>query len=130
MRRILKGTVPAIAFGGFALIGGAAVPARADEMVVICSAALAEPMTAAACAATGVVLHELLVADRPFGPNGELMRVLVSPVTIIDGNIRGAVRESGELAKVLRGTTGISIRDVERHGLFGGPNSIFRKPFG
>lgn len=45
-------------------------------------------------------------------------------------NIEGAGRESGAGAKVLKGVTGISVRDGVNHGVFGGPNSIFRKPFG
>jgi hypothetical protein len=56
--------------------------------------------------------------------------MLAVPVKIVDGNIKGANRESGELAKLLRGTTGISIRDINQYGLWGGNNSIFRKPLG
>lgn len=123
---LLVGATLATSVGAEALVG----TAQAQDGVVVCKAALAEPASAAACAAAGVILRELFVADRPFGPNGELMRILVSPVTIVDGNIRGAAWESGELAKVLRGALGISIRDIERYGLFGGSSSVFRKPFG
>lgn len=126
----LNGTAFALALGGAALTGTAVTPARAGETIVICKEALAQPVAAAGCAAVGVIVHELFVADRPFGPNGELMTVIVSPVTIVDGNIKAAGRESGELAKVLRGTIGISVRDIEKYGILGGPNSILRKPFG
>jgi hypothetical protein len=128
MRKILKGSALALVVGGAVLTGTAS--AQAGEAVVICKEALAVPVAAAGCATVGVLVHELFVADRPFGPNGELMKVLLTPVHIVDGNIKGANRESGELAKVLRGVTGISILDIDRHGIFGGPNSIFRKPFG
>jgi hypothetical protein len=127
--RLIK-TALALALGGTVLTGAGGVPARADDTVVICKATLADPPAAAGCAAVAVLAHELFLTDRPFGPNGELMKVLLAPVTIVDGNIKAAARESGELAKVLRATTGISVRDIEKYGIFGGPNSVFRKPFG
>jgi hypothetical protein len=49
---------------------------------------------------------------------------------IVVGNIKAASRESGVGAQVIRGVTGISLDDIQKHGLWGGPNSIFRKPFG
>ncbi|MGX1165750.1 hypothetical protein AB7M16_002016 [Bradyrhizobium sp. USDA 372] len=104
-------------------------PARADGLI-ICKAALSALPAAAGCAAVGVVVHELLLAERPFGPNGELMRIVAAPVKIVDGNIKASMRESGEGAKVLRAVAGISWRDIEAHGVFGGSNSIFRKPLG
>ena len=112
------------------LTGAAVAPAQASETVVVCQEAVAVPVVAAGCAAVGVIIEELLLADRPFGPNGELLKIVGSPLTILDGNIKAARRESGELAKGLRVGTGISVRDIERHGIFGGPNSFFRKPFG
>ena len=56
--------------------------------------------------------------------------VPVGIVKGIDANIKGAARESGEIDKVIKGTTGISVKDIKKHGVFGGPNSVFRKPFG
>lgn len=88
---------------------------------------------AAVCIPLGLVLHELTKlanGEEAFGPNGEVMKVLVVPVEIVDANVKGTERESGEIDKVLKGTTGISIKDIKDHGIFGGPNSIFRKPFG
>jgi hypothetical protein len=49
---------------------------------------------------------------------------------IVVGNIKAASRESGVGAQVIRGVTGISWGDIQKHGLWGGPNSVFRKPFG
>ena len=54
----------------------------------------------------------------------------VAVINSIDRNIQGAARESGEIDKVLKGTTGISIKDIKKNGIFGGSNSVFRKPFG
>lgn len=105
-------------------------PARANETVVICEASLGVPPAALACAGIGVLAHELLVAERPFGPNGELMKILTTPGNIVVGNIKAADRESGELAKWVRATSGISVRDIKRYGIFGGPSSVFHKPFG
>jgi len=105
-------------------------PAQAEGTVVICQAALSAPPAAVVCAGVGVLLHEFIISDKPFGPNGELMKIAVAPVKIVSGNIAGTALESGELAKALRGITGVSVHDIERHGIFGGPNSIFRKPFG
>ena len=87
----------------------------------------------AVCAPIGLVLHELVKAANgkdAFGPNGEVMKILGAPVGVVHENIKGAERERGELDKVLKGTTGISVKDIKKHGLFGGPNSVFRKPFG
>lgn len=105
-------------------------PARADETIVTCEVVLEVPPAALACAGIGVLMHELFVAERPFGPNGEIMKVIMAPGNIVVNNIKAAGRESGELAKALRAALGISIGDIERYGIFGGPNSIFRKPFG
>ncbi|MBU3029727.1 hypothetical protein [Paracoccus marinaquae] len=58
------------------------------------------------------------------------MTMAMAPINIIEGNWEGAKRESGELAKIIRATTGISWRDIEKYGLCGGPNSEFRKLFG
>lgn len=116
------------------LMGSAAMPANAQEITggVVAKCPATGPGIAV-CGAAAVVLHELVQmanGKQGFGPNGELMKILAVPVKIVDGNVKGAERESGELAKVLRGATGISVRDIEKYGLFGGPNSVFRKPLG
>ena len=88
MRRVILtiGAVAALALG--------TASARADETIIIWKEALAVPVAAAGCAAVGVLVHELFVAERPFGPNGELMKVVLIPVNIVDGNIKAASRES------------------------------------
>ena len=56
--------------------------------------------------------------------------ILAAPFNIVGKNLKGAKRESGVGAKVLKAITGGSVKDMKKHGIFGGPNSIFRKPFG
>ena len=69
----------------------------------------------------------------PIGVGDQVVRgvvaVALSPVTIIGGNIKAMDREHGVIAKAVR-VLGPSIGDIEKHGIFGGPNSFFRKPFG
>lgn len=42
-------------------------------------------------------------------------------------NFKAAENESGDAAKVLRATLGISFEDIKKHGLLGGENSFLRK---
>lgn len=42
-------------------------------------------------------------------------------------NFEGAANEPGEGAKIIRGLTGISIKDIEKYGILGGENSYLRK---
>jgi hypothetical protein len=119
-----------VAAGTSALAGGSAKAEPVAGITVVC------PATGpgfVACAAIGTGLHELVqIANgkEGFGPNGEIMKLLAIPVKIVDGNILAASRERGEIDKVIRAITGISVRDINEYGFFGGPNSIFRKPFG
>jgi hypothetical protein len=56
----------------------------------------------------------------------------IAKVILVDRlteNAKSAHRESGALNKAIR-VVGPSVRDIKRHGIFGGPNSLFRKPFG
>jgi hypothetical protein len=101
----------------------AAEPGAGTVVVMECSAT---GPAAIGCAGLGVLLHELAKKDG-FGPNGEIMKILAAPVKIIGGNISGADRETGELNKLLRASTGISILDIEKYGLAGGPVSDVRK---
>ena len=48
-------------------------------------------------------------------------------VGIVSGNIEAAADENGVLNQVIRGTTGISVRDIEERGVLGGDNSEARK---
>ncbi|MBU3029728.1 hypothetical protein [Paracoccus marinaquae] len=59
-----------------------------------------------------------------------LQLLLESLADNIEGNISAAERESGELAKLVRALTGISVLDIERFGICGGPNSELRKILG
>lgn len=121
---------------GAATMLAATGAARAEAGgVVLCKAALADPIVAAGCVGVGLVASELL-AERPFGLSGEIMKVVVAPVKIIDGNIKAAPAESGEIDKVVRATTGISFKAIKENGgvfgggLSGGENSIFRHNLG
>jgi hypothetical protein len=85
-----------------------------------------------ACVSIGAVLHELVKlgnGEEAFGRNGEIAKALAVPVKIMDGNLQAAKRESGDLDKALR-VIGPSVRDIKKHGIRGGRNSVFRKPFG
>lgn len=115
----------------FALFGATSV--RAEPVVSITAVCPLTGPGIVVCGTVGVTLHELVQLANGkdgFGKNGEIMKLLAAPVTIVDGNIKGAAGESGEIAKVLRGATGISVRDIDKYGVFGGPNSFFRKPLG
>ena len=97
------------------------------EIVVECAATVAG---AAICIPLGFLLHELAVAGNggeAFGPNGEVMRLLAVPVEIVSGNFDAAGREANPVTALIRGTTGISLRDIEAYGLPGGPNSEVRR---
>lgn len=120
-------------FAGFAVMAFNSVDARAQEASAITTTCPATGPGIAVCGTVGVILHELVQmgnGKEGFGPNGEIRKILAVPVKIVDGNIKASLRESGEVAKVVRATTGISVRDIEKHGIFGGPNSFFRKPLG
>jgi hypothetical protein len=58
------------------------------------------------------------------------LNVTLAPFNIVANNLKAAGNESGVGAQIIRGSTGISIGDIQKHGIFGGPNSVFRKPFG
>lgn len=129
MKKVILVSAMAAGLSGIGLSANAE-PVGAVGVEMICPAT---GPGAAVCVPAAVVLHELvklLNGEDAFGPNGEVMKVFAAPIEIIDGNIKGAERESGAIDKALRATTGISLKDIERYGLFGGPNSIFRKPFG
>jgi hypothetical protein len=56
-----------------------------------------------------------------------LITVTVAPIGIVTQNLEIAKRESGDLAKVLAGTTGISVDAINKGGILGGENSEARK---
>ncbi|MDW9689398.1 hypothetical protein GOB50_31070 [Sinorhizobium meliloti] len=107
--------------------------ARAGSAVGVTASCPSTGPGVVVCGTIGTILHELVQIGNGkdgFGPNGEIAKILAAPLKIVDGNIKGASRESGEIDKLLRASSGISIRDIKKYGIFGGPNSIFRKPFG
>ena len=122
--------------GGVALMAISGMEVRAAELDVSGGVVAQCPATGPGiliCGTAAVVLHELVQmanGKQGFGPNGEIMRALAVPVKIADGNVKGASRESGELDKVVRAVTGISVKDIRQYGIWGGPNSFFRKPLG
>lgn len=103
--------------------------AKAEPAIGVAVSAPLTPVTFGVAAVVTVLANEAF-AKKPFGKNGEILKILSAPVKIVDGNIKGAERESGEIAKIVRAATGISVRDIERYGVFGGQNSFFRKPLG
>lgn len=95
-----------------------AAPAKAEPaagLTVTC------PLTGpgiVACVAAGVVLHELGQINNGkegFGRNGEIMKILRKPA----GGQNSEARKAGRF-----------LDPGNRKGLFGGPNSVFRKPLG
>lgn len=54
--------------------------------------------------------------------------VFVAPIVI--GNVQAAGREYNFATQMIRATTGISVRDINEYGIWGGPCSIFRRPLG
>jgi hypothetical protein len=130
----MKALLAAIAICFLALI--ASPSSFAQEPVTTSIVTVECPMTGpgvAACATAALVLYELIKAangEEAFGPNGEVMKLLAAPINTIDGNVKGAERESGDLDKLLRATLGISLADIRTYGLCGGPNSEARKLLG
>ena len=55
--------------------------------------------------------------------------ILQRGVDIMVQNIKASERESGDLDKAIRATLGISVADIKKYGLLGGPNSEMRKLF-
>jgi hypothetical protein len=47
----------------------------------------------------------------------------------VRANSEGIKDEKTAVGKILR-PTGISVDAIKKHGIFGGSNSVFRKPFG
>lgn len=56
--------------------------------------------------------------------------ILTAPVDVMKGNFDAAGRESGDVDKLLRAITGVSVKDIKSHGVCGGSNSEMRKLFG
>lgn len=51
-------------------------------------------------------------------------------VGLIDANFKAAANEDGDIAKFVRATSGVSLTDIQTHGLQGGPNSFVNEVLG
>ncbi|QRY69122.1 hypothetical protein JVX98_12905 [Ensifer sp. PDNC004] len=61
----------------------------------------------------------------------QLLRATIGNVaSAVDANFKAAENESGEVAKSVRALTGISLGDIQKYGIAGGPNSEFNKILG
>lgn len=56
--------------------------------------------------------------------------LIAEAIKIMEQNIKASERESGEIDKLVRALSGVSIGDIQKYGLCGGPNSEVRKLFG
>ena len=56
--------------------------------------------------------------------------LIAEAVKIMERNVEASGRESGEIDKLIRALSGVSIKDINKYGLCGGPNSEVRKLFG
>lgn len=56
--------------------------------------------------------------------------LLKEAVNTMKRNLEASKHESGEIAKLMRAISGISIKDIQEYGICGGPNSEVRKLFG
>lgn len=134
--RVARNISAAVLLGAAVLLVTSGMQVRAAELDVSGGVVAQCPATGpgiAVCATAAVVLHELVQmanGKEGFNRNGEIMKVLAVPVKIVDGNIKGAARERGELDKVIRAVTGVSVRDIDQYGIWGGDGSFFRKPLG
>lgn len=65
-------------------------------------------------------------------PSEDLIKAILikEAIRIISANIDASKNENGEIAKLVRALSGVSITDIERYGLCGGENSEVRKLFG
>lgn len=77
------------------------------------------------------VAEDTSTAEDSSGVDAVVVQLLLESLAHnIEGNIDAAERESGELAKLVRALTGVSVRDIERYGICGGKNSELRKILG
>ncbi|MGY6164178.1 hypothetical protein, partial [Paraburkholderia strydomiana] len=61
--------------------------------------------------------------DGCFGDNNTL-------VDMVRANVEAAQQETGAVNQTIRATVGVSVKDIEDNGIFGGSNSVFNCPFG
>lgn len=72
--------------------------------------------------------------QQPPAPSGEQSMteavLIAQAVKIMQENIKASGRESGEIDKLVRALSGVSVKDIRQYGICGGPNSEVRKAFG
>lgn len=91
----------------------------AVAMLAAGATARAEPVTATICNAGACAPIDPVVAGVVIAAG-----ILEKPIA---RNLEAAKKESSLLNKAVRVTTGISIRNIKKYGLAGGPNSEVRK---
>jgi hypothetical protein len=95
------------------------------SMAIDCVTKFGPTKAAVVCAAVGLTVAEFEKclssggADC-FGPNNDLRR-------FVEDQMNAAHREANPVTAMTRFVTGVSLRDIERHGPLGGENSEFRK---
>ncbi|MBI2740785.1 MAG: hypothetical protein HYX38_30150 [Rhodospirillales bacterium] len=57
----------------------------------------------------------------------QVLRVVIAPLGWIGGNLEAGKSEKNIVTQVFRGVTGISAKDIAKHGILGGENSELRK---
>lgn len=70
--------------------------------------------------------------EKASGPSGEEQSIveaalIAEAIKIMEQNIKASGRESGEIDKLIRALSGISVKDIRKYGICGGPNSEARK---
>lgn len=97
------------------------------------AALLSTPAVTAVVAATSVSAQDQPNSPAPAESEGATTDDLIKAILIkeaaktIAANIEASKRESGEIDKLIRAIAGISIADMKRYGICGGPNSEVRK---
>ena len=78
------------------------------------------------------VMSQAEPAPETEGPgDGVVEAILINEaLQIMLRNIEASERESGEIDKLIRALSGVSIKDINEYGICGGPNSEVRKLFG
>ncbi len=56
--------------------------------------------------------------------------IIKKAIQLMQENIKASGRESGEIDKLVRALSGVSVKDIEKYGICGGKNSEVRKLFG
>ena len=97
-----------------------ASPVRAQEAAIgVSVSAPLTPVTLGAAAVVMIIANEAF-ARHPFGPDGEIMKILAVPVKIVDGNVKAAAggkgrdRESAARGKRHQRSRHRKVRDLRR----------------